>query len=329
MIVKFLIIRFSSIGDIVLTTPIIRCLKQQIEGAEIHFTTKKQFQNVIASNPYIDKIHQLDGSLNSLVKELKKENFDYIIDLHHNLRSFIVKAQLQTLSFSFNKLNFQKWIMVKFKKNYLPKKHIVDRYFETCKIFDVKNDENGLDFYINPENEVDIKSLPSSFNNGYIALVIGAKHVTKQMTNEQLAEICNKIERPVIILGGMDEKEKAEKIIWHSENKNIYNACGSYNIQQSASLVRQARVVITHDTGLMHIASAFHQNIISIWGNTIPEFGMSPYMPGKLHFISEVKGLGCRPCSKIGYSKCPKGHFNCMMKQDLNQIAIKCNEMFS
>lgn len=325
MQVKFLIIRFSSIGDIVLTTPVIRCLKQQIEGAEIHFATKKQFASVVANNPYVDKVHILDGKLDELIEKLKQEEFHYIIDLHHNLRSLFVKKKLDAISFSFNKINIRKWLMVTLKINYLPNKHIVDRYMDTCKLFDVTNDNKGLDFFIDPANEVPIQSLPQQFQSGYIALVIGAKHATKQMPDEKIAQLCSKLNKPVILLGGPDDKNKADNIIKAAGNATILNTCGNYNLQQSASLVKQAKVVISHDTGLMHIAAAFKKKIISIWGNTVPEFGMYPYLPGNDSAIFEVK-LRCRPCTKIGFQKCPKGHFKCMNLLDLNAIASKCNE---
>jgi ADP-heptose:LPS heptosyltransferase len=328
MQVKFLIVRFSSIGDIVLTTPVVRCLKQQVEGAEVHFVTKKQFASVVANNPYIDKIHILDGKLDDLVKKLHEEEFHYIIDLHHNLRSYLLKKKLGVLSFSFNKINIQKWLMVHIKINRLPQKHIVDRYLETCYLFDVQNDNKGLDFFIDPKNEVSLQTLPVPFQNGFITLVIGAKHATKQMPTEKIALLCSNLNKPVILLGGPDEKDNADNIIKKAAKTDILNACGHYNLQQSASLVKQSNVVISHDTGLMHIAAAFKKKIISIWGNTIPEFGMYPYMPDDESSIFEIKGLGCRPCSKIGYQKCPKGHFKCMQLQDVKAIAEKANSLF-
>jgi len=133
-VVKFLIVRFSSIGDIVLTTPVIRCLKNQVEDAEVHYLTKKTFSSILAYNPYIDKMHFLEDSLDKVVRDLKKENYDYIIDLHHNLRTSIIKARMKPLAFSFNKLNIEKWLMVNFKVNRLPGKHIVDRYLDTIRL---------------------------------------------------------------------------------------------------------------------------------------------------------------------------------------------------
>lgn len=116
---------------------------------------------------------------------------------------------------------------------------------------------------------------------------------------------------PLILLGGKEDAAIAEQVYQFHKNKTI-NLCGKLNLNQSASIIQQANKVITSDTGLMHIAAAFKKDIISLWGNTIPEFGMGPYLAGKDSQILEVKGLSCRPCSKLGYKKCPKGHFKCM-----------------
>src|SRR5690242_18820619 len=132
---KFLILRFSSIGDTVLTSPVVRCLKQQVPDAEVHYATKKNFAAVIEHNPFIDKKFYLEENLSGLISELKKEKYDYIIDLHNNLRTLQIKIQLGVKSYAFHKLNFQKWLMVNFKINRLPSVHIVDRYMETVKPF--------------------------------------------------------------------------------------------------------------------------------------------------------------------------------------------------
>ena len=315
---KILILRFSSIGDIVLTSPVVRCLKQQLKNSEIHYLTKKSFVSVVENNPNIDKVFSFEKDISEVLPELKKENYDCVIDLHHNLRSMQVKRALGKPSKSFNKLNIEKWLLVNLKINRLPDKHIVERYFETVAHIGVKNDLKGLNFFIDVKDEIDISSLPKEFSTGYIALVIGAKHNTKKLPTEKIISICKKINRPIVLIGGKEDMETGEKIT--SQISNIFNACGKYNLQQSASLIKQAKKVITHDTGMMHIAAAFQKNIISIWGNTVPEFGMYPYMPGnELNSqIVEVENLSCRPCSKIGFEKCPKGHFKCMNEIDEN-----------
>ncbi len=327
MNVKFLIIRFSSIGDIVLTTPVIRCLKKQLEGSIVHYATKQQYLPVIKANPYIDKIHCLNNKLSDLINELKAEKFDYIIDLHHNLRTFCIKSRLRVFDFSFNKLNIEKWLLVNFKINRLPDIHIVDRYLQTLSLFDITNDNQGLDYFIPESEKTDLSMLPDDFRNGYIALVIGAKHYTKKMPLKKLINLCNLLTHPVVLLGGNDEMPAGETIK-NNTKIPVFNACGKMSINQSAYLIQQARVVITPDTGLMHIAAAFRKKIISIWGNTIPEFGMYPYMPDSASQIIEVKGLRCRPCSKIGYQACPKKHFRCMNDISENEIVVLAEKMY-
>ena len=160
----------------------------------------------------------------------------------------------------------------------------------------------------------------------YIALVIGAAHSTKRLPAAQLIKLAAQIQLPVIILGGKDDLPTAEAI--HAALPHLYNACAKFSLHQSASIVRQAYKVVTHDTGLMHIAAAFCRPIATIWGNTIPEFGMYPYYPAKAdvtYFSAQVNNLSCRPCSKIGYDNCPKKHFRCMTSQDLQAIAVWAN----
>jgi len=324
-VVKYLVVRFSSIGDIVLTTPVIRCLKNQVQDARIHYVTKERFTPILSSNPYIDHIHSYSGNLNALIRELKNEHFDYIIDLHHNLRSALLKSRIRIISFSFPKLNVQKWLLVNLKINRMPDMHIVDRYFRTVRLFDVTNDNQGLDYFIPEEDIVRLESLPVEFRKGYIAFAIGGLHTTKKLTTEKIIGICKAVDKPVILLGGKDDIETGSEVAEEAA-KTIYNACGIYSINQSASLVRQADLVITHDTGLMHIAAAFRKKIISIWGNTIPEFGMYPYHPDPASVIIQVSNLSCRPCSKIGFDKCPKKHFKCIDDIDIDRVVQIAND---
>ncbi len=316
---KILIIRFSSIGDIVLTTPVIRCLKEQKPEIEIHFLTKKVFKGLIEHNPYLTKIHTIDKDVKEVVNDLKKENFDFVIDLHNNIRSLQTKTALGKPSASFKKLNFKKWILVNFKINKMPAMHIVDRYLQTTSSLGIKNDNKGLDYFVPAKDEVNTVSLPLSHQKGYIGFVIGARHVTKQLPVQKIISICKKLNQPIVLLGGKEDIE-CGNIIEKAVGAFIYNACGKYNLNQSASLIKQATKIISHDTGLMHIAAAFKKEIISIWGNTVPAFGFSPYLPALSSRMIEVKNLPCRPCSKIGYTKCPKGHFKCMMEINEDEI---------
>ncbi len=319
---KFLIIRFSSIGDIVLTTPVIRCLKNQLPDAELHFLTKESFATIVENNPYINKVHLLTHSWETLMHELKQEEFDFIIDLHHNLRTLRLKKELGVKSFAFYKLNIQKWIYTNLKWNLLPEKHIVDRYMETVNSFGIKNDGEGLDYFIPEKDETHLKDIPVSHHAGYIGVVIGAAHFTKKMPVEKLKDLCNKINHPVILLGGKEDAVIGNEIASVDEVK-IYNACGKFKLNESADLVKKSKLIITHDTGLMHIAASFKKPIISVWGNTVPEFGMTPYYGNRQipNTKFQISNLRCRPCSKIGYAKCPKGHFKCMNMISTDSIA--------
>jgi len=323
---KILIIRFSSIGDIVLTTPIIRCIKQQMPDSEIHYLTKEKFFAVIGANPYIDHVHCLKNDLPGMIRSLKSIGFDYIVDLHKNLRSARVKNALKKPSGTFDKLNIEKWLLVNLRINRLPDKHIVDRYFDAVSSLGIVNDHKGLDYVIPGEDSIQYADLPPKQRVGFIGIVIGGMHYTKMLPVEKLIELCKMIEKPIVLLGGTDERGKADQVVEQCGDK-VYNACGLYNINQSASLIKLASKIVTNDTGLMHIAAAFNKEIFSIWGNTVPGFGMCPYLPeGEgISSIVEVKGLSCRPCSKIGYSDCPKGHFKCMMDIDMEQLAAMVN----
>lgn len=318
---KFLIIRFSSIGDIVLTTPVIRCLKQQVPDAEVHFLTKSSFLPVVQHNPYIDKIHLLAHSWELMIEELKSENYDYIIDLHHNTKTLRVKSALKKKSFSFYKLNIEKYIYTSIKLNILPKVHIVDRYLKTVESFGVKNDGAGLDYFISKEEETKREDIPASHSAGFVACVIGAALGTKQWPVHKWKEFCLQLNHPVILLGGPEDVTAGNEIAAIDDVK-VYNACGKFKLNESADLVRKAKLVVTNDTGLMHIAAAYKKPIISLWGNTVPSFGMTPYYGVSMvpHTMVQVNKLWCRPCSKIGYKKCPLGHFKCMEKIEVEQV---------
>ncbi len=313
---KILIIRFSSIGDIVLTTPVIRCLKKQVAGVEVHFLTKAKHASILASNPYVDKLHLFDDKILGVIEQLRAEKFDFIIDLHNNIRSNQVRRMLNAKSYSVNKLNIKKFLLVAFKINKLPNIHIVDRYLDTLRAFNVINDGKGLDYFIPEEGRFNTKELPEAFSKGYIAFVLSGTYYTKRLPSEKVLEVCRKTDKPVVLLGGESETVMDAEIM-QSANGNVISFCGKLTLSESASLIKEARLVISNDTGLMHIAAAFRKKMLSVWGNTVPEFGMSPYLPHSASEIMQVRGLKCRPCSKLGNHHCPRKHFKCM-----NDIAV-------
>lgn len=323
---KILILRFSSIGDIVLTTPVIRCLKLQL-NAEIHYLTKPNFATVLELNPYIDKLHVLDKSLIEKAKQLQTEKYDYVIDLHNNIRTLIFKKTIGVKAYSFPKLNIEKWLLVNFKINKMPNIHIVNRYFEPAKKLGVVNDENGLDYFLPKDfsfnNDLEI-------NKPYLAWAIGAQHFTKRFPVHKIIGICNQIQLPIYLLGGKEDEANGHEIK-NNCKENVVNLCGKLSLNQSAFVVKNCQLLITNDTGLMHIGAAYQKKIISLWGNTTPLFGMNPYY-GKnkvAQAIFENTNLSCRPCSKIGHHKCPKKHFKCMEDLSAKNIETEIINLFN
>jgi lipopolysaccharide heptosyltransferase II len=333
---KILIIRLSSIGDIVLTTPIVRCVKQQIPNAEIHYLCKPEYKNILETNPYIDKIHLFDKKwIADFCRDgarpvpTKTEKFDYIIDLQNNYRSRKLCRKLKIPHAHFPKLNVKKWLLVNFKINKLPNIHVVDRYFTATKVlpFPIKKDNQGLDFFIDKQDTEAFDSY--AVKKPFISIAIGSQHFTKQIPIEKLIAICKNIDDRIVLLGGKEDFPLGEILCKSLSDKAIHNLCGSLTLRQSAAFVAQSKALLTGDTGLMHIAAARNKPIVSVWGNTVPAFGMYPYMPqhpDRYHII-ENKNLRCRPCSKLGFEKCPKKHFKCMKEIDVEGIVKILNTL--
>jgi ADP-heptose:LPS heptosyltransferase len=326
---RILIIRFSSIGDIVLTTPVVRCLKQQL-NAEIHYLVKESYASVLKSNPYIDRVITIKEDVKEVLPLLKEFQYDWIADLHHNLRSLQVKRALRRPHASFPKLNVEKWFMTTFRFNKLPDVHIVDRYFETVASLGIANDGKGLDFFIAEEDRVNAAHISGGklIAGKFIAMAIGAGLATKNLEDQQWLELINTLSAPVALLGGPDDVERG--LLLASQCENCVSLVGTFTLSQSASVIEQSMLLVTPDTGLMHIGAALHKPMISIWGNTIPEFGMTPYYPVDLGIDNrkfEIKNLPCRPCSKIGYTQCPKGHFRCIRDLHMEEITIAVREI--
>lgn len=330
---KFLVIRFSSIGDIVLASPVLRCLKKQVVTAEVHFLTKTNFKAVTVANPYVDKFFYYDKDINAVIELLKNEQYDYVIDLHNNFRSNKVKRALDAKSYTIDKLNFEKFILTKLHINIMPGRHITQRSLDTVAHFGVKDDGGGLDYFIPEEERVSEADIPASHHAGYIALVIGASYHTKKLPVHKLIELCSGMDHPIILVGGKEDAEIGEKVAETAAGK-VYNGCGKFSLNESADLVRRSKLVISHDTGLQYIASALNKTVLAVWGSTSPKLDVEPYYSKP--FLSSQKELPyeniirqpklwCQPCSKYGNKKCPLGHFKCMEQMDIDYIINRAN----
>jgi ADP-heptose:LPS heptosyltransferase len=323
---KILIIRFSSIGDIVLTSPVIRCVRKKYPDSEIHFLTKKEFSELVSCNANINEVRFLNDSFLQTVAEVRKQQYDLIIDLHKNTRTLLIRAFAGVKSISFDKLNFEKWLIVNFKINRLPKMHLVDRYFDGLRKMGVENDGEGLEYFLKEHD----KELISNFDFSseyFMVWAIGAKQKTKQFPAQKIAETLLLPEfknKTVVLIGGKKDVQNAKLICDLVKSNQLFDMTGKLTIGQSAALINKSQVLISNDTGMMHIAAALKKKTISIWGNTTPDFGMYPFYGNtnvQHKFIETVEMLDCRPCSKLGFDECPKGHFKCMNSIDNAKIS--------
>lgn len=302
--------------------------KQLPAGSEVHYLTKPGFNSLVNENLYLDKVWLLKPKLNETIAEIKAQKFDYIIDLHNNLRTFIIKTRCGVPSFSFDKLNFKKFLSTQFKINKLPGVHIVDRYFDAVTKLGIKNDMEGLDYFTSTRPDIIFEKTGLKEDMNFMTMAIGGQHNTKKMPVLKMMEIVAKSRFKVAILGGKEDVEIAD-LLEASQPDKIIHLAGKLSLNESAGVVAISKGLVTHDTGMMHIAAALKKPVIAIWGNTIPEFGMVAYYGKQTVFNKnfEVKDLDCRPCSKLGYDKCPKGHFNCMNLQDTQAIAETLNNL--
>jgi ADP-heptose:LPS heptosyltransferase len=297
-------------GDIIYTTPVVRCLRLQLPGCEIHFLTKEQFKYIYELNPYLTKLHLLKPKLRDTIADIKAEKFDLIVDLHNNLRTSIIKLSTLVPALTYKKERFTKWLALKLKwKSLYSKDHLVDRYLKTVKSLGITNDDKPIDYYLANSYTLE-EILPESHSQSFVAFIIGATHFTKRMPVEKVIEICKGIKLPIVLLGGNDVLQNAEAI-QQALGHQVYSTCGKTNLDQSVFIVSKAEKVIGFDTGLTHIAEAFNKPLVTIWGGTAPELlGVFPY---KIDQSLEAGiDLPCRPCSKFGLEACPLGHFKCM-----------------
>lgn len=327
---KILLVRFSSIGDIVLTFPVVAAIKSLYPNCQVDYVTKPQFSTLLQACPEIDHVYTLNGSIQQLREEINFKQYDAILDLHHNLRTRLLLLFQHSKVYRFPKNNLQKWLLTTFKIKPQKRQHVVERYLSTlAQLTSSWTPLHASSKYVVPTvAQIDLQAQFNLSPQSYIAIAIGAQFATKRLPTDLLTDLVNKLKFPVLLLGGKEDVIAAEKILADTIKKDVYSAVGKCAIHESAWLVQNAKSLITHDTGLMHIGAAFKLPLFVIWGNTSPDFGMYPYRPEQEDVeYFDVPALSCKPCSKIGFQSCPKGHFDCMRKQDLNKIATAVNDL--
>lgn len=319
-----LLVRFSSIGDIIICTPVIRAVRKRYPEATLHFATKSQYASLLEENPHLDHLHLLDDSWDDFVNEILPFKFDILLDLHKNIRSKLLHRKLKPgRYYTYKKKNPEKWLLANFKWNRLDGKHILDRYFDMLHPLGCEYDGRGYEIHI-PE-DIQMGNLAAQ---EYACLSLGAKFKTKSLPYDQLEKLVDGLRLKLVLIGGEEERSLADRLYRAFPNK-VKNLCGELSLLQSARVIERSKIVISHDTGMMHVACAFNKPLISIWGSTVPAFGFYPKFAEGVDVWNEVverRDLSCRPCSKLGYESCPKGHFKCMNDHDMPQLADRINQ---
>jgi heptosyltransferase-2 len=311
---KILVVRFSSIGDIVLTTPVIRVLKKQL-NAEVHYLTKNAYSSLLKNNPNIDQLFSIKNSILEARKDLKDQKYDFIIDLHNNLRSSLL-IFLGSPVKRYVKSNFKKFLFRNFGINFLKNKHVVDRYLDTISFLNIKNDEKGLEYYIDDQASVDF-----DLNQKYIAWAIGGSQIQKQISANQITKISERLNFPIVLIGGEEEKPTGDLIKENCKELVIKNFCGVLDLDQSALIIEHSFCLFSNDTGMMHIGAALNKKIVSFWGCTKPDMGFYPYINVENSLLI-VSPNSKRQCSKHGDS-CRYSKDGCIKHIEIDENLLK------
>ncbi len=326
---KILIIRLSSIGDIILSSPLIRCLRNKFPKSQIDFLVRNDYSDLIKYNPHINNVIEFDirngfAGLKKLTQQIKYENYDVILDIHNSLRSRYIRYFSKPKSvYVVNKRTVARFCLINFKHNLYKKEiPVAERYLETAKTLEVVNDKKGLEVFLDDSQQKKIAEMLLQTRPNDIKLIVGvapsAKHYTKKWHAEKYIELLSRLvsEQYALVLafGGNEDKKEIDGIVNKvneiTGKQAAINFAGELSLLENAVAFDYCNVIITNDTGLMHLAAARKKKIVAIFGPTVREFGFFPY--GTENIVVENKTLNCRPCSHIGSNTCPKKHFKCM-----------------
>jgi lipopolysaccharide heptosyltransferase II len=318
--VRILIIRLSSLGDIILTSPLVQELRRKYPEAKIDFLVKKEFADIVLQFPWVNDVIILDTAkgrdeIGKINAKLQNTKYDHVLDLHNNLRSRLLRKNLGSKLHVINKRIFKRWLLVKFKKNLLKTDpDIIGRYFETAK-----------------ELAVNDPGTPATFEKKYpqpqikkAAICPGAKHWNKRWPQEYYSQIAKDLIAKgyeIEFFGSIAENEYVDVIANQLPSAHSKNLCGKFSLDELPERMGECSLAITNDSGLMHLAAAIGIPVISIFGPTVREFGFFPR--GENPIILENNDLDCRPCTTIGLDHCPKGHFKCMKEIETRMIIEK------
>ncbi|MCI0473896.1 MAG: glycosyltransferase family 9 protein [Ignavibacteria bacterium] len=309
-ILKILVIRFSSFGDIVLTYPFLNEIRRLYPQARIDYLVKKQYIGTIQLHTAVDNVFILSENSKN---RLKAEKYDVVFNLQGNPRSILLSLKLGRKILKVRKDTFKKLLLVYLKINTLQNSlPVFAKYLMTLRAI---NPEAGTDYTVT--NKLRTAEFDNNFGE-YAVVSPSSKHFTKRMPADKFIDILKSLNTKIILTGDNNEID-TEICGYISRNiSNSDNFCGKLTFAELAAYIRKSKFIICNDSGILHLAEALNKKVFVFFGSSVKEFGFYPQL--KSTEIFDSGELNCRPCSHIGKSKCIKGHFKCMNDIDIEAV---------
>ncbi len=330
---KILLLRLSAIGDIVLTTPLIRALRQHFPNARIDFVIKRNFAELVAHNPHLNTVHCVEPEqgfhgLVQLGKQLRHARYDVVLDLHRNFRTrFLTRVCNAPRVGHYQKYILRRWLFVKFKAatmQHIPP--VPQRYLQAASFLNLQNDGADTELFWSAAHEEEAQQVLMQAGwkaeRPLLCLAPGAGFFTKRWPIEYFAEVARRFhathrEYAIAILGGAQDCELG-KFMRKNSRAEIFDLTGKCSLLASAAIIKRSRLLLANDSGLMHIAEAVNTPVLALFGSTSRELGFFPQRATSR--VLEQQSLDCRPCSHLGHRACPRGHFRCMKEITPQQV---------
>jgi heptosyltransferase-2 len=315
---RILAIRFSSIGDVLLTTPLIRAVRQRYPDGYLALLTKEAFAPLVSDNPRLNGVLTLKKGqpLDELAAEIRTHSFSHILDLHGSLRSRALRFLVPGKWSGYRNHRVAREILIRYKRNTYPRDvPVPERYFDAVRELDVRPDGSPPEFFLSAGAREAAaawllgRRLPTE--SGIIALAPGAAHNTKRWPLDywqNLARSLTARDTPLIVVGGPEDMETGAAVA-QAAGPLAVNAAGHFPLQGTGALLERCRALVTGDTGVMHMATGVGTPVIALFGPTVRAFGFFPYTP---RAVVIERDLDCRPCTAHGSAVCPLGHHRCL-----------------
>lgn len=328
---KILILRLSSIGDILLSTPLLRVLRNRFTAAKIDFVVKSQFVDLLSTNTHLDHLYALDtqkgrSGLQQLRKDLRENDYDLVVDIHNNFRSNYLRRFKNARIVTLRKYRLRRLLLVAFGLNvYRTIRPVHQRYIDAVAEFGVSDDGLGLEFFPDADIQIQIDEKLRNYGrqSGQLTICIapGASKTTKRWPVDRFAAVCkqlvSQLDAQILLLGDAQDAELTAIIVKTLKGKAI-DLAGKLNLMESACALNRADIALTNDSGLMHLATALGKPTVALFGSTVRELGFFPV--GSDNIVVENNEISCRPCTHIGRKSCPKKHFKCMRDIQTRQV---------